>query len=180
MIVFNSNTSAPELQSKTANPSTTQQVIKPDEDYIGLSQVTVQAATLQTKNVTPSNIEQTITPDNGYYGLSEVVVEAVDDKQFANLGDFPDTLTLKFDCTARQGCGTAGHGCSASGSIKIFTSIYNYITVNENKKFNGISTGPCSPFTTLTATYNSTSSDKGNHDGINIDPASLVVTLSRV
>lgn len=63
--------SAPRLQSKTATPSGSQQVIQPDNGYDGLDKVTVAAAQLQAKSVSQNG---TVTPDNGYYGLSSVAV----------------------------------------------------------------------------------------------------------
>lgn len=64
--------SAPRLQSKTATPSGSQQVIQPDSGYDGLEKVTVAAAQLQAKSVSQNG---TVTPDSGYYGLSSVAVD---------------------------------------------------------------------------------------------------------
>lgn len=68
---------SPELQAKTANPSTSQQIITPDTGFDGLSQVTVTPALLETKSVTPSTSQQVITPGSGYYGMGQVSVGAV-------------------------------------------------------------------------------------------------------
>lgn len=65
------------LQSKIVTPSTTDQIVKPDGEYDGLSEVTIKAAPLQAKSATPSATAQTITPDAGNYGLSSVEVSAV-------------------------------------------------------------------------------------------------------
>lgn len=65
---------SPELQAKTASPSTSQQIITPDTGFDGLSQVTVTPALLETKSVTPSTSQQTITPSSGYYGMGQVTV----------------------------------------------------------------------------------------------------------
>lgn len=65
---------SPELQAKTANPSTSQQIIVPDAGFDGMSQVTVTPALLETKSVTPSTSQQIITPSSGYYGMGQVTV----------------------------------------------------------------------------------------------------------
>ena len=58
-------------QAKTASASQSQQVIRPDSGYTGLSSVTINPATLQDKNVT---VNGTVTADSGYYGLGSVSV----------------------------------------------------------------------------------------------------------
>lgn len=65
---------SPELQAKTASPSTSQQIITPNTGFDGLSQVTVTPALLETKSVTPSTSQQIITPSSGYYGMGQVTV----------------------------------------------------------------------------------------------------------
>nr|DAO19800.1 MAG TPA: hypothetical protein [Caudoviricetes sp.] len=65
---------SPELQAKTASPSTSQQIIVPDAGFDGMSQVTVTPALLETKSVTPSTSQQIITPSSGYYGMGQVTV----------------------------------------------------------------------------------------------------------
>lgn len=96
-----------ELQeNKDVLPTTTQQIIKADEGFDGMSQVTVSAVDssidsnivpnnikkgisilsvqgtyepepTQSKSVTPTTNSQIITPDEGYSGLSQVTVNAV-------------------------------------------------------------------------------------------------------
>ena len=63
-------------QSKTVNPSTSQQTVTPDSGYDALSQVTVNAASLQNKSVTPTSSSQIVTADSGYIGLNQVSVGA--------------------------------------------------------------------------------------------------------
>lgn len=102
-------------QTKTINPSTTQQTISPDSGYDAMSQITVNAvtssidanitagnikdgvtilgvtgtydpsATLTTLNVTPSTTQQTITPTGNIDGWDEVVVAAVTSSIDANI-----------------------------------------------------------------------------------------------
>lgn len=72
--VINMSGGAADLQSKTVNPSTSQQVVRPDTGKDGLSQVTVNAMKLQSKTVSPSTSQQTVKPDSSYNGLSQVTV----------------------------------------------------------------------------------------------------------
>lgn len=67
---------SPTLQSKSVDPSTSQQTITPDSGYDGLSSVEISAIQTQTKSATPSESAQTITPDSGKY-LTSVSVGAV-------------------------------------------------------------------------------------------------------
>lgn len=69
----------PKLQEKTV---TTNGEVSPDNNYAGLSKVTVSVQTvptLQEKKVTPSDTQQTVTPDGGYDGLSQVTVAKIPD-----------------------------------------------------------------------------------------------------
>ena len=65
----------PNLQRKTVDPATTQQVVRPDTGYDGLEQVTVTAVRQQQKSVTPSATAQQVTPDSGMF-LVQVNVAA--------------------------------------------------------------------------------------------------------
>lgn len=67
---------APKLQEKTANPSTSSQSITADSGYDGLSKVTVNAVQTEEKTATPSTSSQTITPTSGKF-LSKVTVGAM-------------------------------------------------------------------------------------------------------
>lgn len=93
-------------QEKTATPSTSQQIITPDNNYNSLSQVTIEAVTKdidsdikaeniktgvdilgvvgtydgligQEKTATPTTNQQVITPDEGYTGLTKVTINPV-------------------------------------------------------------------------------------------------------
>lgn len=65
----------PALQEKTVDATTTSQTVSPDENYAGLSSVTVNAIQTQTKSTTPSASAQTISADAGKY-LTSVTVAA--------------------------------------------------------------------------------------------------------
>lgn len=70
----------PELQSKTVNPTKTQQTIGPDTGYVALGSVIVNSypdPTLQSKIVSPATSQQVVTPDSDYDGLSQVTVNAI-------------------------------------------------------------------------------------------------------
>ena len=72
--VINMSGGAADLQSKTVNPSTSQQVVRPDTGKDGLSQVTVNAMKLQSKSDTPASLPTTYSPSSGNDGLSYVTV----------------------------------------------------------------------------------------------------------
>ncbi len=59
-------------QSKTADSSTSSQVITPDNGYTGLSDVTINPYTLDSKTVDSSTVQQVVTSDED--GLSSVTV----------------------------------------------------------------------------------------------------------
>lgn len=67
----------PKLQSKTATPSTSQQIVTPDAAYEGLDKVTINAMKLQSKSVSPSTSAKTVYPDSSYDGLSSVAIGAI-------------------------------------------------------------------------------------------------------
>lgn len=67
----------PNLQSKTVSPTTSEQTVSADNNYDGLSQVTVSAIQTETKTVNPSTSNVTVTPSSNKY-LSGVTVNAVD------------------------------------------------------------------------------------------------------
>lgn len=66
----------PRLQSKSVNPTTSQQTVTPDNGYDGLSSVSVGAIQTETKNITPTTSQQTVDPSTGKF-ISQVVVSAI-------------------------------------------------------------------------------------------------------
>ena len=75
-INVNVQSSTPNLQDKTTNPTTSQQVIEADTGYDGLSSVTINAIQTETKNVKSTTSSQTITPSSNKF-INEVVVEPI-------------------------------------------------------------------------------------------------------
>lgn len=74
----NANVSVqPNLQTKMASPSTSQQSITPDQNYDGLSEVTVNAIQTETKTVKSATSSQTITPTSGKF-IDEITVDPID------------------------------------------------------------------------------------------------------
>ena len=67
----------PITQEKIVIPTTDQQIVTPDENYTGLSKVTVNAITLQDKTIIPTIEEQIVFSDDNYNGLNKVTINAV-------------------------------------------------------------------------------------------------------
>lgn len=68
--------SAPVLQSKTATPTTSQQVIQPDSGYDGLEKVTISAIQTETKTATPTTSQQDVNHSTGKY-MTKVTIAGV-------------------------------------------------------------------------------------------------------
>ena len=119
----------PELQSKEATPSTTEQTVTADTGKYGLSSVKIKAiqteektATtnnssitptsgkylskvtvslpMQAKTVTPTTTAQTITPDTSYQGLSSVSIGAIPSNYIIPTGTKTITTNGTYDITA--------------------------------------------------------------------------------
>lgn len=82
---------APALQEKTVTPSSDKQYILSDNDYAGLSKVTVKAVPLQEKTAVKNG---TITPDSGYLGLSKVIVNTAGAEPVATASEMDALLTV--------------------------------------------------------------------------------------
>ena len=89
----------PSLQAKTVTPTNTQQVVKPDSAYYGLSQVTVAAAPTETATVTPTKSTQTKTPSSGKVGFSQVTVNPIPDDYIIPSGARESTANGTYDVT---------------------------------------------------------------------------------
>ena len=87
-------------QSKTATPSTSQQLIEPDSGYDALSSVTVEPTPLETKTVIPSSEQQIIEPTSPNIGLSSVTVNAIPTYDFDALYNGTDEVDAYISGTA--------------------------------------------------------------------------------
>lgn len=145
-------------QTKEATPTTSSQEITPDENYTGLSKVTIAGVTasidanitagnikkdveilgvtgsydpqpsLQAKSATPTTSQQVIEPDNDKDGLSSVTVAAVTSAIDANIA----AGNIKEGVTILGVQGTVHEGITPTGNINITdttsTDVTNYAT----------------------------------------------------
>ena len=91
----------PKLQTKT---TTVNGKVTPDENYVGLKEVTVKiqnAPTLQSKTVTPTKSQQNIAADSGYDGLSSVTVNAIPDNYVIPTGTVNITANGTHDVSGK-------------------------------------------------------------------------------
>lgn len=85
------------MQDKLVYPSSEQQVVLPDENYDGLTQVTVEAISLDNQIITPTKKLQTITPKLPFVGFSQVSVEAIPDEYIIPKGNLNITSNGNYD-----------------------------------------------------------------------------------
>jgi len=169
---------APTLQSKTVNSSTSQQSVQADSGYDGLSQVIVNRYVLDSKTVDSSTVSQTVTSDED--GLSSVTVNPYTVEA--------DSSTL----TANGHYEFAPANADALSKVEIDVSIN---TVNNQSKtadsstvsqaiipdngYTGLSSVTINPYTTETDTSTLTANGRYEFLPQNADTlASVVVDVS--
>ena len=127
------------LQTKTITPTSSQQVIDPDEGYDGFSQVTVNAGggqiNNQNKTVTPTTSQQSITADSGYTGLGTVTVNAMPSgsakpatsisgsSATVSAGTNTLTLTKSVSNTPQVTAGYVASGTAGNTSVSLTASV---------------------------------------------------------
>lgn len=119
--------SSPVLQSKTVTPTTLSQTVTADQNYDGLSSVTVNATPLQAKAATPSTSQQTISPDENYVGLSAVAIGAVTSAIDANI----TAGNIKKDVTILGVTGTYEGGGGTNPAVPIVEGTATNITLSD-------------------------------------------------
>lgn len=111
-----------QLQTKTITPTSSQQIVNPDDGYDGFSQVTVNAGgssiNNQNKTVDPTESQQSITADSGYTGLGTVTVKAIS-STYVGTGI---TRRSSSDLTASGATVTVPSGYYSSQASKAVTS----------------------------------------------------------
>ena len=160
-------------QTKTASASQSQQVIRPDSGYTGLSSVTINPATLQDKNVT---VNGTVTADSGYYGLGSVSVSVPTGSTINNQDKIVNPTQNTQYITADSGYNYTGLGTvtvtgatlqnktvTSNGSVSADNGYYGLGTVTVNVSGGGGGGGTIESLTVTPTTsqqvFNSSSVD---------------------
>lgn len=133
------------LQSKTVTPSTSVQTVTADNNYDGLSSVTVNAIQTETKSVTPTTTAQTVTPTSGKF-LSQVSVGAIqtETKSITTNGTYTPSNGKYFSSVTVN--------VPTSGSTVTTTYIVNRLNSNCTGVYYDLTTGKT---TTISATQES-------------------------
>lgn len=165
----------PDLEAKTVNSSTVQQVVTPTAGKDGLSSVTVEPYTLQAKSANPSTSQQVIEPDNDKDGLSSVTVAAVTSAIDANIA----AGNIKEGVTILGVQGTVHEGITPTGNINITdtnsTNVANYATaqvVDANLAAGNIKSGVT--ILGIAGSYD----PQPNLDTLNVTPSTSAQTLT--
>ena len=153
----------PTLQSKTVSPTTSEQTVSADNNYDGLSQVTVSAIQTETKTVNPSTSNVTVTPSSNKY-LSGVTVNAVDNTIDNNIV----ASNIKKDVSILGVTGTYDN--SSNLGTKTITSNGTYNASSDNVDgYSSVTTNvqPTLQSKTISPTTSSqTISADNNYDGL--------------
>lgn len=137
----------PQLQAKTATPTTSSQELTPDSGYAGLSKVTVESAPLTTGgHATPKTVPQSFYPPAPYIGFTNIIVDAVptEEKTVTENGEvtpadgkFLSKVTVNVpqgtdtsDATASAGDILAGKTAYVDGA-KVTGTVENYTFANN-------------------------------------------------
>lgn len=116
-------TVSPTLQSKSITPSTTQQIVKSDNGYQGLSQVIVYQAPLETRTITPTKDGRIIQPSVGNIGFSNVTIEAIPDDYVIPTGTIQITENGTYNVVEKANVNVNVSGIDTSDATAVASNI---------------------------------------------------------